>query len=75
MPKMSPIPEAQQRCGAYPGKGEISDAGRERLREIGQTLATAIKTDSAISAAPIHRGADHLLNSLHDSGMALVSCR
>ncbi len=44
MPKMSPIPEAQQRCGAYPGKGEISDAGRERLREIGQTLATAIKT-------------------------------
>ena len=51
---MSPIPGVQQQRGAHPGKGEISDAGLERLREIGQT--------------------DHLLNTLHDSEIALVSC-
>jgi hypothetical protein len=34
--KLSPIPGVQQQPGAYPGKGEISDADRGRLREIGQ---------------------------------------
>ena len=52
MPKMSPIPEVQQRRGAHTGKGEISDAGRERLRGIGQTFATAIKTIPQSSPLP-----------------------
>ena len=61
MPKMNPIPEAQQRYGAYPGKSEISDAGRERLREIGQTLATAIKTIP--QSAPLPSIADLIICS------------
>jgi hypothetical protein len=49
---MSPIPEVQQRRGAHTGKDEISDAGRGRLRGIGQTFATAIKTIPKSSPLP-----------------------